>query len=858
MSSHARTLDLGPQSPAGSPRAFLVRAAFWNLALFGVIRLTWFDQEIIGRLVEFQKAVVLWYGATPHPGIVVNSSCSGADVMALCAGALLAYPDAWRRRITGAALGIGLILVLNAVRIASLYAVADARATLDLLHLYVWPAILTLATLAFVFVWIRSGEPTNSRVDRRWIRFGVAAVAALAIKAAVAPWVMTSPTVLQAGAWTASAAATLLTWLGAPVRAAGSLLITSRGAFQVTQECLFTPVIPLYFAALVALPLSRRQRWLGLALALPVFFALGVTRLLALALPSHVLASPLIVTHGFYQLVAGAAIVIGAAHLASRGGSASRASTRTVLALATATAAGWVAARIWDPLLMTAASAVHVVVPATVTTLASAGDPQGALLLLPAFQVGLVAGLWMALTGGRRPAALGIALAVLALLQIGLLIAIGAWNAWLGFDVHALVIRATAIVVPVAIAMVLTRVDGTVVGDPGYQRFWNDVGDNFPTLTGAASTTYYFENECRLIREALPKLAGTTLLKTDLWDEAKNTRILQWAADQGAHVYGIDLSEPIVRQARAGFDRQPLRPVVSDVRRLPFADNSFDAIYSMGTIEHFEETEASVTELARILRPGGRLILGVPNRHDPFLRPIMVAVLSRLGLYGYGYEKCYSRRALRKMIEDAGLDVRLESGILFMPGWLRILDLWCFTRVRPLSRLTGWLVQPFVWLDRRFASLRRHGYLLATVGEKPAGSAASNTPAKIQWQMRDSVPAADPMSHAGTEHVVDATGCDPDALRSLPRLQRLFTEIHEDLSLHPVAPPVWHVFAGEGGITGLVLLSESHLTIHTYPESGRAAINLYCCRPSVDWNWEPRLRALLGASAVEIRTLRRG
>ena len=63
------------------------------------------------------------------------------------------------------------------------------------------------------------------------------------------------------------------------------------------------------------------------------------------------------------------------------------------------------------------------------------------------------------------------------------------------------------------------------------------------------------------------------------------------------------------------------------MRRLPFADDSFDAIYSMGTVEHFVETEASVAELARVLRPGGRLILGVPNRHDPFLRPLLVAAL---------------------------------------------------------------------------------------------------------------------------------------------------------------------------------------------------------------------------------------
>ena len=102
----------------------------------------------------------------------------------------------------------------------------------------------------------------------------------------------------------------------------------------------------------------------------------------------------------------------------------------------------------------------------------------------------------------------------------------------------------------------------------------------------------------------MPNLSGCALLKTDLWDEAKNTRILQWAADQGARVYGIDISAPIVEQARRGFEGRPLCAALADVRVLPFADASFDAIYSMGTVEHFPETQAAVLELARVLKPG--------------------------------------------------------------------------------------------------------------------------------------------------------------------------------------------------------------------------------------------------------------
>ncbi|CAN5433151.1 hypothetical protein BH23ACI1_BH23ACI1_08830 [soil metagenome] len=253
-----------------------------------------------------------------------------------------------------------------------------------------------------------------------------------------------------------------------------------------------------------------------------------------------------------------------------------------------------------------------------------------------------------------------------------------------------------------------------------YRRFWARVGARFPDLGGAASTRYYAQNEQRLFTEHLPDLAGLRLLKTDLWDEARNTRILVWAAARGAQTYGVDISEPTVIKARAAFPRDTLRCAVSDVRDLPFVDASFDAIYSMGTIEHFDETMRAVAEISRVLRPGGRAIVGVPNRHDPFLRPLLVTGLQALGLYAYGYEKSYSRRRFGHMLEEAGLKIVAETAILFIPGWLRMLDLACHAWCRPLTRVTGACVAPFALLDQHVPAVRRHGYLLATVVEKPA------------------------------------------------------------------------------------------------------------------------------------------
>jgi SAM-dependent methyltransferase len=262
-----------------------------------------------------------------------------------------------------------------------------------------------------------------------------------------------------------------------------------------------------------------------------------------------------------------------------------------------------------------------------------------------------------------------------------------------------------------------------------YRAFWEHVGAEFPDLGDAASTTFYFENEKRLLRQHLSTLAGKRVLKTDLWDEARNTRILQWVQRQGANVVGVDISDPVVRMARAEFNGAPLTAVNADVRALPFSDASFDAIYSMGTIEHFPETDAAVRELYRVLKPGGRAIVGVPNRHDPFLRPLMVTILYSLGLYGYGYEKSYSRGTLRRMLEAAGFVVTADDAILFIPGWLRMLDLLCHTRFPSAARFTAAGVRVFGWIDAHVPAVRRHGYLVAATGERPRETTRSTAAA---------------------------------------------------------------------------------------------------------------------------------
>ena len=109
----------------------------------------------------------------------------------------------------------------------------------------------------------------------------------------------------------------------------------------------------------------------------------------------------------------------------------------------------------------------------------------------------------------------------------------------------------------------------------------------------------------------------------------------------------------------------------------------------------------------------------------------------------------------------------------------------------------------------------------------------------------------------GTEWLIEAKGCNQDALRDEHKIKAVLSRVIDDLGLRVVGE-VWHKFGGEGGVTGLIALTESHLACHTYPEHGVATFNLYCCRTRPEWDWEHYLTELLSASSVLITTVERG
>ena len=109
----------------------------------------------------------------------------------------------------------------------------------------------------------------------------------------------------------------------------------------------------------------------------------------------------------------------------------------------------------------------------------------------------------------------------------------------------------------------------------------------------------------------------------------------------------------------------------------------------------------------------------------------------------------------------------------------------------------------------------------------------------------------------GTEWLIEAAGCNAELLRDESVMRRLFDRVMGDLGLRSVGA-IWHKFPGEGGITGLIALTESHLACHTYPEHGTATFNLYCCVTRPEWDWDAYLKEALRAGSVTVTKIERG
>jgi ubiquinone/menaquinone biosynthesis C-methylase UbiE len=89
--------------------------------------------------------------------------------------------------------------------------------------------------------------------------------------------------------------------------------------------------------------------------------------------------------------------------------------------------------------------------------------------------------------------------------------------------------------------------------------------------------------------------------------------LLDYAEQRGALACGLDISRVALRKAQA--ERQDRRLVEGNGETLPWADGTFDYVTCLGSLEHYIHPDQGAREIARVLKPGGKAAIMLPNSH---------------------------------------------------------------------------------------------------------------------------------------------------------------------------------------------------------------------------------------------------
>jgi ubiquinone/menaquinone biosynthesis C-methylase UbiE len=199
----------------------------------------------------------------------------------------------------------------------------------------------------------------------------------------------------------------------------------------------------------------------------------------------------------------------------------------------------------------------------------------------------------------------------------------------------------------------MSKSDASITVGPEAYATWR------ATLLGSITEAI----EERLIIDLVGELAGCRVLDVGCGDGA----LVCAAASRGADATGIDPDPAMLAAARLRATKAGVRATFLEgrVERLPFPEASFDVVAAITVLCFVPDAAAALREMARVLRPGGCLVLGELGRWS--LWAAVRRVRGWLGSATWAAARFRSAGELRALARQAGLSVTAVRGAVYYP-----------------------------------------------------------------------------------------------------------------------------------------------------------------------------------------------
>ncbi|MDZ7270069.1 MAG: class I SAM-dependent methyltransferase [candidate division KSB1 bacterium] len=188
-----------------------------------------------------------------------------------------------------------------------------------------------------------------------------------------------------------------------------------------------------------------------------------------------------------------------------------------------------------------------------------------------------------------------------------------------------------------------------------WEQFWAERGE----------ATAYYSNADRVVEQIARavSLRGIRALEVGAGTGRDGLRLAQRGARVILLDYAQQAAEMMKRQARV---TRGVHVVRADACAMPIRDKTLDVVFHQGLLEHFADPKPLLRENVRVVRPGGIVVVDVPQRYHIYT--VLKHILMALGKWFAGWETEFSVRQLKRLMERSGLEVLWVYGDYMRPS----------------------------------------------------------------------------------------------------------------------------------------------------------------------------------------------